>query len=112
VENVNSVVEIAEVLFYFIITINNQDLTLACVSCYSQPHEDLLKESRSTLFSCTRQGIVKVIDVKSISAVVAMVPHQPFPASGEERFFLVEKPGLDCTTIGGNDEEIMDVDLE
>ena len=46
-----------------IITINNQDLTLACVSCYSQPHEDFLKESRSTLFSCTRQGIMKVIDV-------------------------------------------------
>jgi hypothetical protein len=39
---------------------------------------------------------VKVIDAKSITAVVAMVPHQPFP--GEERFFLVEKPGLDTTS--------------
>lgn len=107
-QGVNSVVEIAEVLFYFIITIINHDLTLACVSCYSQPHPDLLKVSQGTLFSCTRQGIVKVIDVKSISAVVAMVPHQPFP--GEGRFFLVEKPGLDSTTIGGMDEEMMDVD--
>ena len=51
---------------------------------------------------------MKVIGVKSISAVVAMVPHQPFP--GEERFFLVEKPGLDTTTIGGINEEMMDVD--
>jgi len=51
---------------------------------------------------------VKVIDVKSISAVVAMVPHQPFP--GEERFFLVEKPGLDTTTIGGIEEGMMDID--
>lgn len=107
-QGVNSVVEIAEVLFYFIITINNHDLTLACVSCYSQPHEDLLKASHGTLLSCTRHGIVKIIDVKSISAVVAMVPHQPFP--GEDRFFLVEKPGLDTTTIGGKDEEMMDVD--
>ena len=101
--------EIAEVLFYFIITMTiNQDLTLACVSCYSQPDQDLLKSSQGTLFSCTRQGTVKVIDVKSISAVVAMVPHQPFP--GEEHFFLVEKPGLDTTTIGGKDDEIMDFD--
>jgi hypothetical protein len=78
-------VEIAEVLFYFIVTINDQDLTLACVSCYNQPHEGLLKASHGTLLSCTRHGIVKVIDVKSISAVVAMVPHQPFP--GEDYFF-------------------------
>jgi hypothetical protein len=35
-----------------------------------------------------------------------MLSHQPFP--GEEHFFLVEKPGLDTTTIGGIDE--MDVD--
>jgi hypothetical protein len=107
VQGANTIVEIAEVLFYFIITIS-QDLTLACVSCYSQPHQDLLEASQGTLFSCTRQGTVKVINVKSISAVVAMVPHQPFP--GEERFFLVEKPGLDTTTIGGKDEEMMDVD--
>lgn len=109
-QGANSIVEIAEVHFYFIITINQQDLTLACVSCYSQPHQDLLKKSHGTLLSCTRQGTVKVIDVKSISAVVAMVPHQPFPGLGEEHFFLVEKPGLDTTSIGGNDEEIMDVD--
>ena len=106
-QGANAIVEIAEVLFYFIITIN-QDVTLACVSCYSQPHQDLLKASQGTLLSCTHQRTVKVIDVKSISAVVAMVPHQPFP--GEEHFFLVEKPGLDTTTIGGKDEEIMDVD--
>jgi hypothetical protein len=38
-----------------------------------------------------------------------MVPHQPFP--GEERLFLVEKPGLDTTTIGGKDEEMGDMDI-
>ena len=103
-QGANPIVEIAEVLFYFIITIN-QDVTLACVCSYSQPHQDLLKASQGTLLSCTRQGTV---NVKSISAVVAMVPHQPFP--GEECFFLVEKPGLDTTTIGGKDEEMMDVD--
>ena len=96
---------IAEVHFYFRITVGSQDPTLAFISCYSQPHEGLLQASQSTPWSCTWG--VKVIDVKSISAVVAMVPHQPFP--GVERLFLVEKPGLDSTTIGGIDEEMMDV---
>ena len=98
---------IAEVHFYFRLTLGSRDLTLACISCYSQPHEGLLKASRGTLWSCAR-GVTEVIDAKSISAVVAMVPHQPFP--GEERLFLVEKPGLDTTTIGGIDEEMMDMD--
>jgi hypothetical protein len=86
-----------------------EELTLACVSCYSQPHADLLQVSRNTLWSCTHQEAVKVVDVKSITAVVAMVPHEPF-AVGEQHFFLVEKPGLDTAIIGGNDEELMDVD--
>jgi hypothetical protein len=52
-----------------------------------------------------------VIDVKHISAVVAMVPHQPFPGEeGESRFFLVEKPGLDSSYIGGIDEQAMELD--
>lgn len=100
-------VEIAEVRFYFRISSGPRDLTLACVSCYSPPHEGLLQASRGTLWSCTRSEVAKVIDIKSISAVVAMVPHQPFP--GEDRFFLVEKPGLDTSTIGGIDEGMMDL---
>jgi hypothetical protein len=43
--------------------------------------------------------------VKHISAVVAMVPHQPFPG-GVECFFLVQKSGLDARTIGGIDEQM------
>jgi hypothetical protein len=85
---------VAEVCFYFRITVGTQDLTLAYVSCYSQLHEGLLQASQGTLWFCT-QGVTKVINVKSISAVVAIVPHHPFP--GEERLFLVKKPGLDST---------------
>lgn len=46
-----------------------------------------------------------VIDVKSIKAVVAMVPHQPFSDS-PERYFLVEKPGLDIAFLSGNVEDV------
>lgn len=103
--------EIAEVRFYFRIRANSLEHTLAFVSCYSPPHPGLLEASQGTLWSCTRVGSVKVIDVKHISAVVAMVPHQPFPGEeGEQRFFLVEKPGLDSSYIGGIYEQAMDVD--
>lgn len=105
--------EIAEVHFYFRIKANSESLehTLAFVSCYSPPHPGLLNASQGTLWSCTRVESVKVIDVKHISAVVAMVPHQPFQGEeGEGRFFLVEKPGLDSSYIGGIDEQSMDVD--
>lgn len=102
--------EIAEVRFYFRIRANSLEHTLALVSCYSPPHPGLLEASQGTLWSCTRVESVKVIDVKHISAVVAMVPHQPFPGEeGGGRFFLVEKPGLDITTIGGI-EQAMDLD--
>jgi hypothetical protein len=100
-------VVVAEVRFYFGITVGTRDLTLACVSCYSQLHEGPLQASQGTLWSCT-QGVTKVIDVKSISAIVVMVPHHSLP--GEERLFFVEKPGLDSTTIGGIDEDMMDID--
>jgi hypothetical protein len=63
------------------------------VSVYSPPDVKLLEDSHYTLWSCTYQGdsAVKVIDVKAIAAVIAMVPHQPFPDATVGRFFVVEK---------------------
>jgi hypothetical protein len=80
------------------------------VSRYSSPHVGLLELSYHTLWSCTHQGdaSLTVIDVKSISAVVAMVPHQPFAEDPVPRFFVVEKPGLDVASLGGNSESIPD----
>jgi len=47
---------------------------------------------------------MKVIDVKTIRAVIAMVPHKPFPEDTRQRYFVVEKPGLDVAYLGGNIE--------
>ena len=70
------------------------------ISFYSLPHQELLELSYNTLISCTHdEKDLKVIDVQSIRAVVALVPHQPFP--GEQRYFVVEKPGLDIASLGG-----------
>jgi hypothetical protein len=47
-----------------------------------------------------------VIDVKEIAAVIAMVPHQPFPDATVGHFFVVEKPGLYVAWLGGSTEDI------
>jgi hypothetical protein len=56
-----------------------------------------------TIASCTYEDDdIRIIDVKSITDVVAMVPHCPRLPSGveEPRYFMVEKPGLDVATFG------------
>jgi hypothetical protein len=92
------------------VAIGNAKKTLVMVSVYSPPHVELLTLSYHTLWSSTYQGDVSliVIDVKSITAVVAMVPHQPFPGDSVERFFVVEKPGLDVASLGGSTESVPD----
>ena len=83
---------------------------LALVSIYSPPNQALLDASFNTLWSCTHQGDagLKVVDVKTISSGIAMIPHSThnFPADTMGHFFVVKKPGLDVAHMGGNDEEI------
>lgn len=82
----------------------SQLVTLALVSVYSPPHEELLRQSWSTLWSCTYSGDsnLHVLEVQKISALVAMIPHQPFnDLPHMDRYFLVEKPGLDTVHLGG-----------
>jgi hypothetical protein len=83
--------------------------TLAVVVPFGPPDQDLLKLSSYTVYSCQPQDAVIVVDVKKILSVVAMLPHQ---IGGEQRYFLVEKPGLDLADLGGflEAEEAEDVE--
>lgn len=76
---------------------------VAVVSMFSLPDQELLDLSCHTVSSCRHdEDDVRVIDLKSILSVVGMVPHRPTLPSGvtEDRFFMVEKPGLDIATFG------------
>jgi hypothetical protein len=77
---------------------------VALISVYSPPDAELLKFSHGTLWSCTHEGNdgLQIINVKTIKAVVAMIPHRPTLPSGitKDRFFMVEKAGLDVTLTG------------
>lgn len=92
---------------------------VAMISVYSRPDQQLLDLSHGTVWSCTHSGDegLQLIDVSMITAVVAMIPHRPTLPSGvtEERYFMVEKTGLDVTLMGveveEDDQEEQDDDL-
>jgi hypothetical protein len=99
---------LGEVYFFILWTHEGRENSLALISLYSTPEPRLLKASHNTLWSCEYQGdsALRFIDVKTIKSVVAMIPHSPRIEGQQlgERFFLVEKPGLDVAVIGGVDE--------
>lgn len=101
---------IAEVCFFIHLRHEEEETALALVSLFSKLDLALLQLSVNTLWSCEYQGdsALKFVDVKCIQAVVAMVPHAPVIEGCKacERFFLVEKPGLDVAVMAGAEEEI------
>jgi len=94
-----------------LLTHTDNELLVALVSVYSRPDTDLLDLSSNTLCSCEYQGDkdLQFIDVKTIQAVVAMVPHKPVigPQEPVEHYFLVEKPGFDVSQMTGIEEELL-----
>ncbi|KIK35849.1 hypothetical protein CY34DRAFT_26510 [Suillus luteus UH-Slu-Lm8-n1] len=81
----------------------------------------LLEVSSQTVVSCIQLNEFTVTHVKNIASVVAMIPHKPTLPSEvtEDWFFMLEKPGLDISTLGVRDdknkedqEDIGDVDVE
>lgn len=83
-------------------------VNVALVTLYSLPQPELLALSYGALISCTHKGeeSLCVIDVNTIQSVVGMIPHKPTLPNGqvEERFFLVEKTGLDIARCGLQDD--------
>ncbi|KAH9968257.1 hypothetical protein BC827DRAFT_1152522 [Russula dissimulans] len=109
-------IRIAEVYFYVVLSRDGEDIVLGLVLLFSKPDPTLLQRSVRTLWSCEYQGdsALVFIDVKSIQVVVSMIPHTP-SISGNvptERFFLVEKPGLDVIIIAGMEEHTPDDETE
>ncbi|KIK77011.1 hypothetical protein PAXRUDRAFT_168111, partial [Paxillus rubicundulus Ve08.2h10] len=71
---------------------------------FSESHPELLELSHGTLMTCTLLGqpSLHLIDIKDILSVVGMVPHSLTLPSGvvENRFFVVEKSGLEIAHSG------------
>ena len=110
--------EYAEVRYYMRLRVGDEIRTLAMISLYHPPDRALLELSSETMWSCTSGGdeTLRLVEVKCIEAVVAMVPH-PEPIIPREglidtrgRFCVVEKPGLEVAQLGGVEESIDDED--
>ncbi|KAG1741395.1 hypothetical protein EDD22DRAFT_786704 [Suillus occidentalis] len=101
--------EIAQVLYYAQLAIKiYRFVTVAMVSVYSRPDPELLQKLMQTVWLCKyHDEALQLVSVKSIQSVVAMISHCPKLQSGmvEDRFFLLEKPGLGLVTV---DEEVED----
>ena len=97
---------------------------MAMASIYSAPDHFLREASYDTILSCTYLGntSLRIVDIKSIESVIAMIPHCVRRALGieqimvqglailmetadewnwENRFFVVEKPGLEIAFMDG-----------
>ncbi|KAH9012701.1 hypothetical protein EDB84DRAFT_1278534, partial [Lactarius hengduanensis] len=97
---------IGEVQFYFRSDHSGVERAYALVSVWSEPDKELLEESSKTVYSCAYQGqaVLRVVDVKFIESVVAMVPMTPCEGDRSARYFLLEKPGLDVAEV----EDVLD----
>ena len=88
----------------FQISIGNIKRTFALISKYSPPDRFLSDKSYETVLACSYHGdtALALIEVEAIKAVVAMIPYQF--RRDETLFFVVEKPGLDVATMGGEEQ--------
>ena len=73
------------------------------VCLYSAPDLRLYEESSSTVYSITElseeEGL-RVVDVKQILSVVAIIPHEHHVLPGDQRYFVWEQMGLDISILG------------
>ena len=102
---------------------------MAMASIYSAPDHFLREASYDTILSCTYLGntSLRIVDIKSIESVIAMIPHCVRRALGieqimvqglailmetadewnwENRVFVAEKPGLEIAYMGGTEESM------
>jgi hypothetical protein len=99
---------IGEVQFFFQSDHSGVERAYALVLVWSEPDQALLRESINTVYSCayTGQADLRVIDVKVITSVVAMVPMTLCDGDQSSWFFLLEKPRLEITHLGDVDTSI------
>ena len=98
----------AEVQFFYRIGIRrNQWQPVALASLYSTPDPALLNISSGTLLVCQYHGddSLVLVEAQAIKSMIAMVPFMEKPADGNprrhnNRFFVVEKPGLSLAELG------------
>jgi hypothetical protein len=106
---INGTSAFAEVEYFFRLRFGDIIHSLALVSFFSPPDQDILKLSNNAAYICFHGGIdsLVVVDIKAISAVVSMVPDYEVTVDGDvvipdNRFSMLEAPFLKLATLSGN----------
>ena len=119
--NVNGTTAIADIEYFFRLQFGETVHSLALVTMFSPPDEEVLRESHHAAYICHRGGTdaLTVVDIKSIIAVVSMVPDYQVTVEGEiivpeNRFSLIEAAFLKSALcrIGDDDEDSNDISNE
>lgn len=74
---------------------------VAIIKVYSAPDKDLLILLSQTVAACALTNQLAIVDVKSITSVVAMIPRRMVLPNGEkvECFCQLSQPGLDASVL-------------
>ena len=72
--DINGKSEIADIKYFFCLRFGDVVHSLALVSVFSPPDQELLEESQHAAYICHYEGAaaLRVVDVKAITAVVSM----------------------------------------
>ena len=108
---------IANVEYYFQLQFGDTVYSLALVSMFSPPDLDILELSYHAAYICRHGGVgaLTVIDIKTITAIVSMVPNYQVTFEGdivipENMFSLIETPFLKlaslCRALNEGDDAI------
>jgi hypothetical protein len=99
---------IAEVEYFFRLQFSDTAYSLALVSVFSPPDQEILELSNHAAYICQRGGTdtLTVVEAKAISAVMSMVPDYQVTADGdiiipENTFSMVEAPFIRLATLCG-----------
>ncbi|KAJ7175518.1 hypothetical protein C8R46DRAFT_890471 [Mycena filopes] len=105
--------EFAEVQFFFILTVEDEERYLAVASFFGPPDPHLLEISCKTYWSVShlRESDVRAVDISSIASCVMMAPDQQYghyrtDGTEADRWFLMEKPGLKLASWIDSSEEM------
>ena len=100
--------EICEAQFFFVTGTHEAGFDgYALVSVYSCPDMELWNDSSKTLWACTYRGDanLRAIPVSDILECISMQPLPPLPGEPVDRWFTLEKSGLDDGVLNGEVEE-------
>ena len=110
-------VQVADVEYFFRLRFGDIVHSLALISMFSPPDEAILEESHHAVYLCHYAiggaAALTVVDVKSITSVVSMVPDYQVTAEGDiiipnNRYSLVDAPLIKlaslCGALGDDDD--------